>query len=72
MGYNSGLITAPVSIYDIQQALGVSDNSILNLCQKPQINKFAKWKPFRFNAKQFASEAARLTAAKAVNSERGL
>ena len=67
--YVDSSVTPPigVSIYDIQQALGVSDNSIVNLCQKSQINKFAKWKPFRSNAIKFDSEAARLTAAKAVN-----
>ena len=72
MGYVDGLISAPVSIYDIQRALGSSENSIQNLCRQSQINKFAKWKPFRNSAIKFDSEAARLTAAKTVNFGTGI
>lgn len=49
MAYNSGLITGPVSVYDIQRALGVSECQIGALCIDTHINKWAKFKPFRCN-----------------------
>ena len=47
MGYNNELITAPVSIYDVQQALGVASGDLGTLCKHENINKWAKFKPFR-------------------------
>lgn len=46
MGYNNGEITAPVSVYDVQRTLGVSDNDVKSLCMKTQlINKWSRIKP---------------------------
>ena len=41
----SGIITAPISIYDVQQALGVSLTDVGRLCSSPAINKWARYKP---------------------------
>lgn len=45
MANSSGEITAPVSIYDVQQVLGTSDNDVGTLCKKNNVNKWAKYKP---------------------------
>ena len=47
MAYNSNLITAPVSFFDVQQALSTSQKDLGTLCQLAAINKWAKFKPFR-------------------------
>lgn len=44
MGYN-GKITTPVSIPDVQQALGVGSNDLGTLCKSTKINMWAKFKP---------------------------
>ena len=41
-------VTAPVSIYDIQQVLGANNNSIGNLCTNSRVNMWAKYKPVRW------------------------
>lgn len=48
MSYSSGIITAPVSIRDVQNALGVSSTDLGTLCTSGRINKFARYKPVRF------------------------
>jgi len=47
MGYNpsTGKITAPVSIRDIQQAIGNSSGDLATLCKANTINMWAKYKP---------------------------
>ena len=45
MGYSNGKISAPVSIYDIQQALGVTASDLGTLCSHNNINMWAKFKP---------------------------
>lgn len=48
MAYNNGIITAPVSIYDVQRALGNSNTDLGTLCKASQINKWAKYKPVKY------------------------
>ena len=72
MGYSSGLITAPVSIYDVQRAIGNGSSDLATLCKGNTINKFARFKPFRRNAIFFNSDTNqsstdRLTAQKTAN-----
>lgn len=47
MSYNSdsGIISAPVSIDDVKQALGKSSNDLATLCKSENINMWAKYKP---------------------------
>jgi hypothetical protein len=47
MSYNSetGIISAPVSIDDVKQALGESSNDLATLCTYKGINMWAKYKP---------------------------
>lgn len=45
MPTSNGIITAPVSIADVQQCLGVTSDDIKTLCMSDKINKWAKWKP---------------------------
>ena len=47
MAYNSetGIITGPVSINDVQLALGVSSDDVSTLCTHQNINIWAKYKP---------------------------
>lgn len=49
MPYDSttGIITAPVSMNDIQRALGVASTDLGTLCSHANINKWAKYKPVR-------------------------
>lgn len=73
MAYADGYITAPIGIYDVQRALGISGGGDLGtLCRASQINVFSKCKPFRNNAVDYASDAARETAAKTVNFGTGI
>lgn len=47
MSYNSdsGIISAPVSIDDVKQALGKSSNDLATLCKSENINIWSKYKP---------------------------
>lgn len=47
MPYNSntGIISAPVSIDDVKQALGESSNDLATLCKSENINIWSKYKP---------------------------
>ena len=42
---NSGIISAPVSIDDVKQALGESSNDLATLCKGENINIWSKYKP---------------------------
>lgn len=42
---NSGIISAPVSIDDVKQALGESSNDLATLCKSDNINIWSKYKP---------------------------
>lgn len=48
MGYSDGRITAPVSIYDVQRAIGETSPDLGTLCQSTKINKWAKYKPIKY------------------------
>ena len=48
MGHYNGKITAPVSIYDIQQVLGESSSDDGTLCRSNNVNMWAKYKPVRW------------------------
>lgn len=47
MAYNSGLIMSPVSIKDVQRAIGSSNADLGTLIRNGNINKWAKYKPVR-------------------------
>ena len=47
MSYANGIITAPVSISDIQHVLGVSDTDLATLCKSGNINMLSISKPTR-------------------------
>ena len=49
MAYSDGIITAPVSVRDVQKALGVGSGDVGTLCKSSMINMFAKYKPVRLN-----------------------
>lgn len=52
MSYNGGIITPPVSIRDVQLALGTTENDLGRLCVHSSINKWAKFKPVIKNKKE--------------------
>lgn len=45
MAYSNGIITAPVSINDVQRALGNGSCDLGTLCQSVSINQWSKYKP---------------------------
>lgn len=47
MAYSNNVITAPVSIYDVQRALGVSTNDVGRLCAHQNVNMWARYKPVK-------------------------
>lgn len=49
MAYSNGIITAPVSIDDVKQALGVGSNDLGTLCKSVKINMWSRKKPVIFN-----------------------
>ena len=50
MAFSNGIITAPVSIDDVKQALGVGSNDLATLCKSPQINMWSRNKPVIYPA----------------------
>lgn len=58
MSYNSttGVISAPVSIRDVQLALGNSSGDLKTLCTAPSVNPWSWKKPLNYNV-LFASDA---------------
>jgi len=45
MSNSNGIITAPVSVWDVQQVLGTTENMVEYLCIHKNINKWARFKP---------------------------
>jgi hypothetical protein len=50
MANNNVIITAPVSMYDVQQVLGESSTDLATLCKSSNINKWAKYKPIKHSS----------------------
>lgn len=48
MGNANGIITAPVSMADVQTVLGDASNDLSALCKSEQVNKFSRFKPVVF------------------------
>ena len=48
MSYSNGKITAPVSVYDVQQVTENSSTDLGTLCKVPNIKMWAKYKPVIF------------------------
>ena len=61
MGYVGNIVVKPVSIYDVQQALGTSENDLGTLCTRTSINMWAKYKPINYNAIGIITDANRAT-----------
>jgi hypothetical protein len=68
MGYNSDgrYVTKPVSINDVQRALGSAQNDLGTLCTNTNINKWAKYKPVK------VAKVGRLTYNELANAKFGL
>ena len=58
MSYNSetGIISAPVSIDDVKQALGESSNDLATLCKSVNLNPYSKYKPVNLYNKPFVTD----------------
>lgn len=50
MSVSNGIITAPVSIKDVQEVLGETSNDLATLCKSSNINMWAKYKPVSNNS----------------------
>jgi len=48
MGYANGIVSKPVSAFDVRQALPSASNDIGTLCKHANINMWAKYKPTKF------------------------
>lgn len=59
MGYANGIITAPVSIADVQQAVGNSSGDLGTLILNGTINKFARYKPVKYPTVGLITDANR-------------
>lgn len=46
----NGIITAPVGVHDVSVTLGDGSLDVATLCSSPKINKWAKYKPTRYNS----------------------
>lgn len=49
MSVSNGKITAPVSIDDVKSVLAESSNDLATLCKSDNINKWARYKPIKYN-----------------------
>lgn len=56
MSVSNGIITAPVSIKDVQEVLGETSNDLATLCKSSNINKWAKYKPESYKAIIYMSD----------------
>ncbi len=63
MSISGGVIIAPVNQRDIQNALGISSSvkKWSQLCTHSNINRWAKYKPVRYNKKSNITDAERLS-----------
>lgn len=52
-----GIITAPVSIYDVKKTIGISSNDVATLCSSTNINPMARYKPVRYNTPGIAADS---------------
>jgi hypothetical protein len=62
MAYSNGKITAPVSVTDIKNALGVSSNKLSALCTSSNINMWAYYKPVDADTTEMLTDAQRIAA----------
>ena len=67
MPYSQGIVTAPIRVADVQSAVSIGSGDVGTLCKSPNMNPFARWKPFRYNSLYLSTPASRLAAAKAMN-----
>ena len=56
MSVSNGIITAPVSIKDVQKVLGETSNDLATLCKSNNINMWAKYKPESYKAMIYMSD----------------
>lgn len=59
MSYSNGIITKPVSIHDVQQAIGSGSTDLGTLCKHANINKFARYKPLSYASVMPITDAIR-------------
>ena len=59
MGHNAGLIYAPVNTDDVVETIGEGSHDVVTLCSSSKINKWAKWKPVRYDKPEELTEAER-------------
>jgi hypothetical protein len=50
MSYSSGIITAPVSISDVNNVLGAGSTVLSTLCKHANVNRWSKYKPIEYNS----------------------
>lgn len=50
MAYSNNIITAPVSIWDVQRALGLSSHHLGTLCKSTNVNMWSKKKPCKYDS----------------------
>lgn len=67
MAHNGNIITAPVSILDVQSVLGTSNPNLDVLCKSDRINKWARYKPVTV-----ANVLRQITQAELSNAKYGL
>ena len=61
MSFSGGLIRKPVGVTDVQQALSTASGDVGVLCTSGNINKWAKYKPVRFNKVGILTETERMS-----------
>ena len=66
MSYSNGIITAPVSMSDVQSAIGSSSTDLATLCRHSNINKFARFKPVKFTSIPAITDANRKSVAHGI------
>ena len=60
MGLENGILTQPISVYDIANCIGVASTDVGTLCTaKSKINIWAKYKPVRYNSIKALTEEQR-------------
>lgn len=62
MAYENGMISRPVSIRDVQRCLGSNSGDLGTLCVRPNINKWAWFKPIRTSNIGLLNESMRQSA----------
>lgn len=71
MSYQNGIISAPVSIYDVQRALGIDSPDLYTLARNGNIKRLSPYKPIRGNLNGYSDKVGEMSDTDIINRNLG-